>query len=121
MKRAHVPNTRASSRPEPVAVEPTLNGVHLNVEVHGPADATTVVLIHGWTCSSIYGTRHSDTLRPELRVVVYDQRGHGAERHTRPGPLRVQALVDDITPVLDATLDDRNRARGGLAGHSMAA
>src|SRR6185437_12856427 len=68
------------SPPEPhTRLRPrSVGGVHLNVEVHGPDDAPTVVLIHGWTCSVPFWAPVISTLREDLRVVAYDLRGHGA-------------------------------------------
>jgi pimeloyl-ACP methyl ester carboxylesterase len=92
-------------------------GVHLNVEVHGPDAAPTVVLIHGWTCSIPFWAPVISALREDLRVVVYDQRGHGASDVPGQGHYSVQALVDDLTAVLDAALPPGQKAI--LAGHSM--
>jgi pimeloyl-ACP methyl ester carboxylesterase len=93
------------------------DGVHLNVEVHGPEDAPTVVLIHGWTCSIPFWAPVISLLSQDLRVVAYDQRGHGASDTPGQGHYSVQALVDDLTTVLDAALPDGQKAV--LAGHSM--
>ena len=93
------------------------DGVHLNVEVHGPDDAPTVVLIHGWTCSIPFWAPVITALREDLRVVAYDQRGHGASDIPGQGHYSVQALVDDLTAVLDAALPEGRKAV--LAGHSM--
>ena len=100
------------------------DGALLRVEEHlpttpgsAPGDpAPTVVLAHGWTL-----TRHSwrpvlDALVARgLRVVAYDQRGHGASSPLR-GDASVRALGDDLKAVLDVV------APGGgvvLGGHSM--
>lgn len=92
-------------------------GVHLNVEIHGSDDAPTVVLIHGWTCSIPFWAPVISVLRNEMRVVAYDLRGHGASDVPGRGQYSVQALVDDLGAVLDASLPPGRRAI--LAGHSM--
>lgn len=99
---------------------PSADGTQLNVEVHGPAGAPTVVLIHGWTCNIAFWAPVIRALRtgaPGLRVVAYDQRGHGASEAPGKGRYSVPILVQDLTAVLDATLEPGERAV--LVGHSM--
>ena len=99
---------------------PSADGTQLNVEVHGPAGAPTVVLIHGWTCKIEFWAPVIRALRegaPDLRVVAYDQRGHGVSETPGPGRYSVPILVEDLTAVLDATLEDGEQAV--LVGHSM--
>jgi pimeloyl-ACP methyl ester carboxylesterase len=111
--------------PEPAARRRvrSADGTSLNVEIHGPDDAPTVVLIHGWTCSipfwaAVIRALATDPAPGErLRVVAYDQRGHGGSDIPRAGLYSVQALVDDLAAVLDATLPAGRKAV--LAGHSM--
>ena len=99
---------------------PSADGTQLNVEVHGPAGAPTVVLIHGWTCNIAFWAPVIRALRtgaPGLRVVAYDQRGHGASEAPGKGRYSVPILVQDLTAVLGATLEPGERAV--LVGHSM--
>ena len=99
---------------------PSADGTQLNVEVHGPASAPTVVLIHGWTCNIAFWAPVIRALRtgaPGLRVVAYDQRGHGASEAPGKGRYSVPILVQDLAAVLDATLEPGERAV--LVGHSM--
>jgi pimeloyl-ACP methyl ester carboxylesterase len=99
---------------------PSADGTQLNVEVHGPKGAPTVVLIHGWTCNIAFWAPVIRALRtgdPGLRVVAYDQRGHGGSEAPGKDRYSVPILVEDLTAVLDATLEPGERAV--LAGHSM--
>ncbi|HWG25142.1 alpha/beta hydrolase [Actinospica sp.] len=100
---------------------PSADGTQLNVEVHGPTSAqTTVVLVHGWTCKIAFWAPVIGALRaeaPELRVVAYDQRGHGESEIPGNDAYSVPILVEDLRAVLDATLRDDERAV--LVGHSM--
>lgn len=108
--------------PEPTARlrVPSADGTQLNVEVHGPDGAPTVVLIHGWTCNTSFWAPVIRALlagAPGLRVVAYDQRGHGTSEAPGKGRYSVPILVEDLAAVLDATLPGGERAV--LAGHSM--
>jgi pimeloyl-ACP methyl ester carboxylesterase len=99
---------------------PSADGTQLNVEVHGPSGAPTVVLIHGWTCKTAFWAPVIRALRhdaPELRVVAYDQRGHGGSETPGKDRYSVPILIEDLTAVLDATLEPGERAV--LVGHSM--
>ena len=99
---------------------PSADGTQLNVEVHGPTGAPTVVLIHGWTCKIAFWAPVIRALRaetPDLRVVAYDQRGHGESEIPGNDAYSVPILVDDLRAVLDATAPDGEKVI--LAGHSM--
>ncbi|MFF2846726.1 alpha/beta fold hydrolase [Streptomyces sp. NPDC058001] len=94
------------------------DGARLHVETHGPDDAPTVVLAHGWTCSTAFWARQVRDLAADHRVVVYDQRGHGrSPAPTGPDGYSTRALADDLMAVLDATLAPGGKAV--LVGHSM--
>lgn len=93
------------------------DGTRLNVEVYGPDDAPTVVLSHGWTLSIAIWARQLNALAGELRLVTYDQRGHGASDQPGPAGHTIEALADDAAAVLEATVPAGSRAV--VAGHSM--
>ena len=103
-------------RPEHGVVR-TPDGAQLAVwdlEGDGP-DAPVVVLPHCWGCSHEIWLPVARRLREQgFRVVLYDQRGHGASTRGT-APLTVETLAHDLTAVLDAT-DVRDVV---LAGHSM--
>jgi pimeloyl-ACP methyl ester carboxylesterase len=77
--------------------------------------APMVVLPHCWGCSHEVWLPVTRRLREEgFRVVLYDQRGHGASTRGT-APLTIETLAHDLTEVLEAT-----EARDAvLAGHSM--
>ncbi len=80
----------------------------------GP-DAPVVVLPHCWGCSHEIWIPVARRLRDQgFRVVLYDQRGHGASTRGT-APLAIETLAHDLTAVLEAT-DVRDVV---LAGHSM--
>ena len=112
------------AHPEPTArlQVPSADGTRIHVEVHGQDGAPTVVLIHGWTCNTTFWAPVIKALRsgaPELRVVAYDQRGHGGSEAPGRAGYSVPILVEDLIAVLDATVPEGERAV--LAGHSMGA
>ncbi|MEU6145027.1 alpha/beta hydrolase [Streptomyces sp. NPDC047081] len=102
----------------------TDDGAELVVHTQGPAEApATVVLCHGWTMAARDWRRHVDALTrprsgfPALRVVGYDQRGHG--RSTRGDAVLDMALLGrDLGRVLD-TVTDGYDGPVVLVGHSM--
>ena len=97
----------------------SVDGIQLNVELHGPQHpaAPTVVLLHGWTCSILSWAPVIRALRDEVRVVAYDQRGHGASDTPGYAGCSIEALASDLAAVLDRAL--RPGQKAALAGHSM--
>jgi non-heme chloroperoxidase len=103
-------------RPEHAVVR-TPDGAQLAVwDLEGDGSgAPVVVLPHCWGCSHEIWLPVARRLREQgARVVLYDQRGHGASTRGT-SPLTVETLAHDLTAVLDAT-DVRDVV---LAGHSM--
>ena len=98
------------------------DGVRLNVETSGPADApVTVVLLHGWCLDRRTWHRQIADLPGMLRgvqprIIAYDARGHGRSGSTLLRSATLHQLGDDLAEVL------RVHAPTGpvvLAGHSM--
>jgi non-heme chloroperoxidase len=91
------------------------DGAVLDGVVVGPDCGATVVLSHCWTGSRAtwepVAARLVDAGR---RVVLYDQRGHGASTMGPDAPT-VEGLGEDLGAVLEA-VDARHAV---LAGHSM--
>jgi pimeloyl-ACP methyl ester carboxylesterase len=78
-------------------------------------EAPVVVLPHCWGCSHEIWLPVTRRLKEQgFRVVLYDQRGHGASTRGT-APLTIETLAHDLTAVLHAT-DVRDAV---LAGHSM--
>jgi len=112
------------------------DGARLAVQVHEPppprstadrgSSPRTAVLVHGWTCSTTFWVRVLHRLTPHLRVVVYDQRGHGRSSPVPAGGFTPEALAADLAAVLEATVDSDGDSGGDgrpvvVAGHSMGA
>ena len=71
-------------------------------EVPGPAGAPTVILIHGWTASAdINFFTCYRSLGEHVRVIAFDQRGHGGGLRTRR-VVRLEDCADDVARVADA-------------------
>ncbi|KOX24262.1 alpha/beta fold hydrolase [Nocardiopsis sp. NRRL B-16309] len=97
---------------------PSADGTLLHVEVRGPEDGPTVLLSHCWATSLAAWGPVVRALDPALRVVMYDQRGHGRSQDplTRAG-YGPEKLADDLCAVLEATVPEGGKAV--VAGHSM--
>ncbi len=97
----------------------TDDGALLRVLEYGHDDhqQPTVVLAHGWTLSHLSWLPVIERLRSQLdvRVVAYDQRGHGS---STPGPTNpsVRVLGDDLASVVAVAAPKGPLV---LGGHSM--
>ncbi len=92
---------------------PTPDGAMLAVWDVGAG--STVVLPHCWGCShEVWLPVARRLVASGRRVVLYDQRGHGASS-LGTEPLSIEMLADDLAAVLRA----RDVTDAVLAGHSM--
>ncbi|MFE1413756.1 alpha/beta fold hydrolase [Streptomyces sp. NPDC058746] len=85
----------------------TDDGADLAVTVLAPLSGTPsaadVVLVHGWAhARRAWGTVADRLIRAGHRVVLYDQRGHGASTEGRT-PVSVERLGSDLAAVLAET------------------
>ncbi|MCU1599339.1 MAG: alpha/beta hydrolase fold protein [Frankiales bacterium] len=98
---------------------PADDGTVLHAEVSGPHDASgTVVLAHGYVLSNRLWDQQVAALieaRPDLRVITYDQRGHGQSSRAP----RDSATIDQLGRDLAAVLDQLATGPVVLVGHSM--
>jgi pimeloyl-ACP methyl ester carboxylesterase len=99
----------------------TPDGVPLAVREAGPEDASlTVVFAHGF-CLRM-GAFHFQRMRlgehwgSQVRMVFYDQRGHGQSGEGAPGSYTLTQLGQDLETVLQVTAP---RGLIVLVGHSM--
>ena len=96
------------------------DGTTLHAEVFGSEDGATVVLAHGWTETLSFWTYVIERLSQRgLRVVAYDQRGHGRSEPAAEHDYEMERFGQDLEAVLDACLRDGERAI--VAGHSLGA
>jgi pimeloyl-ACP methyl ester carboxylesterase len=94
-------------------------GTPLHAELYGPEDATPIVLVHGWTCSTRFWRLQIADLAADHRVVAFDLRGHGLSGAPADGDWSLDTLADDLERVLVACVGDERPAV--LAGHSLGA
>jgi len=83
------------------------DGVRLVVDVTGPDDAPTVVLVHGLAASVDLGWRATGVLDrladAALRIVAFDARGHGRSDAPRePESYGDERAAADLTEVVSA-------------------
>ena len=95
----------------------TSDGCALDYRVDGPDDAPdTLVLLHGWSQSRAMFDRALPSLSGRVRVITYDQRGHG--QSGKPGHgARIARLATDLNELLDHL----GVASAHMGGHSMGA
>ncbi|MGY2084362.1 alpha/beta fold hydrolase [Blastococcus sp. SYSU DS0539] len=98
----------------------TDDGVDLHVEVDEPAGGTgapvTVVLSHGFTARLAEWQLQREALRGRVRLVLWDQRGHGRSGWTPLTKATIDRTGRDLGQVLDAVAPTGPVV---LAGHSM--
>jgi pimeloyl-ACP methyl ester carboxylesterase len=104
-----------------VAAVRTPDGALLHATVDGTEDApVTLVLAHGWTLAQAAWDDVAALLAPriadgELRLVRYDQRGHGRSTWGE-ADISIDQLGDDLTEVIDQLVPAGPLV---LGGHSM--
>jgi pimeloyl-ACP methyl ester carboxylesterase len=98
------------------------DGALLHTTVEGSdAAPVTLVLAHGWTLSQAAWDDVAAELAPEiaageLRLVRYDQRGHGRSTWGTTEPVSIDLLGEDLHQVLERCAPDGPVV---LGGHSM--
>ncbi|MGH3675970.1 MAG: alpha/beta fold hydrolase [Mycobacterium sp.] len=103
------------------SVVTTPDGVDLAVRESGPENApVTVVFAHGFCLrmGAFYfqRARLADEWGPQVRMVFYDQRGHGQSAEAPPETYTVDQLGKDLETVLAVTAP---KGPVVLVGHSM--
>jgi pimeloyl-ACP methyl ester carboxylesterase len=89
-----------------------LGDVQLHVEDRGSGEPA-LVLVHGYTGSTLDWADSHDVLAADRRVVAFDNRGHGRSSH--PDEYSIDLLVSD----LERLADDLGLDQIDLLGHSM--
>jgi pimeloyl-ACP methyl ester carboxylesterase len=121
---------RIRLRPDPEADEPfgqlrgrsvqvtADDGVRLYAEVCGPERAPlTMVFCHGYTLNQDVWHYQRRDLSAEVRLVFWDQRGHGRSERGNPARNTIDQTGRDLAAVLAATVPAKSPVV--LVGHSM--
>ena len=90
------------------------NGVRLHYAQQGPQSGPAIILLHGYSDSSLSFSRVMPLLPRELRVIALDLRGHGDSDRPDSG-YRMQDLADDVLQVMNAL----TIPTAVIVGHSM--
>jgi pimeloyl-ACP methyl ester carboxylesterase len=98
------------------------DGVRLHTTTYGPPprpDVPEVVLVHGFTMTGQFWYEQVTALQDRVRIVTYDQPGHGASSAPRSGEYSIELMGDCLRRVIEETT-------GGdgpivLVGHSLGA
>ncbi|OBI12951.1 alpha/beta hydrolase [Mycobacterium sp. E2497] len=103
------------------SVVTTPDGVSLAIREAGPADAPlTMVFVHGFCLRMgafhFQRTRLPEQVGPGVRMVFYDQRGHGQSDEAAPESYTLTQLGQDLQSVLEVVAP---RGMVVLVGHSM--
>lgn len=94
------------------------DGTSLHVEVFGPSDAPTFLLIPGWTEElQFFDLLTRGLLGRGFRVVAFDLRGQGSSGSGAGLDQRIERYGEDVAAVLEATCGGRDDVI--VAGHSM--
>ena len=91
-----------------------VNGVRLHYAHQGPRSGPAIILLHGYSDSSLSFSRVMPLLPRELRVIALDLRGHGDSERPASG-YRMQDLADDVLLAMDAL----EISSAVIVGHSM--
>jgi len=107
------------ARPTPALADSVVSGTHaatLRVGERGPADATTLILTHGWGADRRDWQEVLAALPPDLHVVTWDLPGLGASSPGDHTPTSMSAMADELEAIVQA------KGNGGpviLVGHSI--
>jgi 3-oxoadipate enol-lactonase len=92
----------------------TANGITFNYEIEGPEGAPWLVLSNSLACNVSMWDPQAADLKRSLRVLRYDQRGHG-QTEAPAGRYTFELLMADVIGLMDAL----SIARAHFAGLSM--
>lgn len=125
-ERAMVRSARNRSDPdrdEPLAERPgiehrvtSFDGTELAVNVVGPEEAPTLVMLHGFSLDMTVWHYQWKHFSRRYRCVMLDQRGHGRSAPGAGADYSLEALGHDLKAVVDAFAPS---APVVLMGHSM--
>jgi 3-oxoadipate enol-lactonase len=100
----------------------TVNGIALNYEVLGPANAPPVVLHHPIATNLSVWDELAAALEPRYRVIRFDARGHG-QSEAPQGAYAFETLAEDVIGLMDHLRVEKARfvglSIGGMVGQYL--
>lgn len=104
---------------DPSLPSESVAGVQLHMRVvEGPADASTLIVLHGGPGGDFRSLQALDALSDQYRIVFYDQRGAGLSERVPAGQLTLDDHLNELGAVIDLTSPQRPPV---LIGHSWGA
>lgn len=108
--------------PDPSGWAPTASDTASLELVAGPADAPTIVFVHGTRMSRSYWTPQIEALSDEFRIIAVDLPGHGGHGHER---FTLDGAVARIAAVIEGQAGGRaivvGLSLGGYVAMALAA
>jgi len=99
------------------------NGIQINYELTGQAEAPVVMLSHSLASSMVMWNPQLESLEAHFNVLRYDMRGHG-DSEAPDGAYTLALLADDAVALLDALGIDAvhfvGLSIGGMIGQGLA-
>ena len=96
------------------------DGLELNYELFGDADAAAVVLVRGTGADGTRWMPQVEAYRSEFRVLIFDNRGVGGS-DSPPGPYSVADMAADTVGLLDELGIERCHLSGSSLGGAICA
>jgi 3-oxoadipate enol-lactonase len=109
----------STQEPESMSMEISVNGVTINYQLDGPAEAPVLLFSNSLATSLAMWDEQVRRLTDRFRILRYDNRGHGSTPPT-PGPYSLELLAKDAVGLLDALGFDKvsfcGLSMGGMVG-----
>ena len=93
----------------------TRHGYELHVEIHGPATAPALVLVHGVGSDRTQWEEVTKDLSDRFRIIAFDLLGHGRSDHVGNAEHTLESAARDLNDVMALAGPEPVL----LAGHSM--
>jgi len=92
----------------------TVDGIPLHSTSYG-AGATTVILVHGWTCDDTTWEAQVPALSKQYRIITIDLPGHGKSGSPKDGNFSMELFAKAV----EAVRSEAKAEKVVLVGHSM--
>ena len=100
-----------------------VNGIEVNYEIHGKADAPWLTFSHSLACSLRMWDAQLAAFKDRFHILLYDTRGHGNSEAPK-GPYTLDMLAEDLRQLLAELKIKRTHycglSMGGMIGQVVA-